>query len=289
MLPYAPLRVSFQGEPGAFSEMATREYFADQELETVPCPTFQDAAELVEQGAVQYGCLPIENSTYGTVIRTYELLLETGLHIIGELYYRVQQCLIAPHGMVLEDVQVARSHYQALGQCRQWLRQHGIEAVEWSDTAGAVKSLLEPAPGVAAIASRLAAEIYGMNVLEPNINQAGLNFTRFVILSPTAADIKKRVINKQQPKVIKTSLVVESPRPLFQILGAFALREIEVVKVEAHPKPETPFKPRWFLDFLGDKDDKNCQNALNQLREHGNLIVLGSYFDHYGLVKSHWK
>lgn len=270
----SPIRVAFQGEPGAFSEMAAREYFENSPIETIACRRFQDACELVEANQCEYAFLPIENSTYGTVARTYELLLETQLYIIGELYFHVNQCLIAPHGTALEDVHTVRSHYQALGQCRQWLTQRNIETVEWYDTAGAVKSLQEqPAPGIAAIASQLAAELYGMQVLASKINDAGRNYTRFILLARSPAPIKRGTS--------KTSIVFSfkenHPGNLFRALGVFSLRDIDLSKLESRPMPDTPFNYMFYVDFIGDQNEHKCARALEHLREMTDVRVLGSY------------
>ncbi len=272
------LRISFQGALGANSDAAARLHFAGQTIKTVPCDRFVDAFEAVASGDVDRAMIPIENSTAGIVYRPYDLLQEYDLHIVGERYHHVEHCLIGQPGATLADIKSAKSHYQALLQCRQYLNERNIEHVEAFDTAGAVEEIATDAakdPSVAAIAPELAAEIYGMQVLQVGINDSPHNYTRFVELSrepaaiPLATDAKTSIV---------FSFEKNKPGNLFWAMGAFASRDIDLSKLESRPAPGKPFEYMFYLDFLGNMADPACINALNQVREMApDVRVLGTY------------
>ncbi len=173
------MKVSFQGEPGAYSEQAVFNYFG--KVETVPCESFDVMFDSVVSGVSDAALAPIENSLAGSIHQNYDLLLRHDLHIVGEYFLRVQHCLITNPGVKMEDIKKAISHPQALGQCAAYLRGYGIKAEQVYDTAGSVKMLKESgARDVAAIASKRAAELYGMQILQEGIEDNAENFTRFL-------------------------------------------------------------------------------------------------------------
>ncbi len=175
-------RVAFQGIHGAYSEQAIRQHFGDA-VEVVPCRSFAEMFQVIETHEAQCGMLPIENALAGTVAQSYELLMDHDLRVQGEVILHVQHALLAPQGTRLSDLQRVRSHPQALAQCEQFLRRYGLETEPWYDTAGSARDLAAaPIPGVGAIAGPLAAKLYGLDVLEKNIEDVPFNFTRFFIV-----------------------------------------------------------------------------------------------------------
>ncbi|MBI5950995.1 MAG: bifunctional chorismate mutase/prephenate dehydratase, partial [Chloroflexi bacterium] len=175
------MKVAFQGEPGAYSEQAVFNYFG--ETETLPCESFDAMFDSVVSGESDAALAPIENSLAGSIHQNYDLLLRHDLHIVGEYFLRVQHCLITNPGVKMEDVKKAISHPQALGQCAGYLRSHGIKAEQVYDTAGSVKMLKESgARDVAAIASKRAAELHGMQILEEGVEDNTENYTRFLVI-----------------------------------------------------------------------------------------------------------
>ena len=176
------MKIAFQGEPGAYGEQAVFDYFG--QVETLPCESFDDVFDAVNSGKCESGLIPIENSLAGSIHQNYDLLLRNNLHINGEYPLRVRHCLIANPGVQKADIKKAISHPQALGQCAGYLRTHGIKPEQVYDTAGSVKMIKESGErDVAAIASRRAAELYGMQILEEGIEDNPENYTRFLAIS----------------------------------------------------------------------------------------------------------
>ena len=191
--------IAFQGEHGAYSEQAVRQHFGP-EAEALPCRSFLEIFQAIQNGRATHGMLAVENSLHGTVTPAYDLLVDHDLHVQAEVIVRVEHCLMAPPGIPLTAVERAISHYQALGQCEQTLRRMGIEPVIYYDTAGAARDLAEnPEPGTAAIASALAAETYGLEILVKNLEDMDFNYTRFFVLG-------HEVPERQDPS--KTSLIL---------------------------------------------------------------------------------
>ncbi len=267
------IKVAFQGEPGAYSEAALLEYFHDH-VEAVGKSRFEDVFDAVENGECQYGFIPIENSLAGSIHRNYDLLREHHLHIIGETTLRIRHCLIAAPGAVKEQIRTVHSHPQALDQCRGYLnRLPGVAVEPVYDTAGAVKQLAASQdPSLAAIASRRAADIYGMTILAEGIEDDAANYTRFLLLSTLPVNPSAEA---------KTSILVclkNQPGSLFKALSVFALRDIDLTKLESRPLIGTPGEYLFYIDFAGSIADKNVVNALNHLEEYATLLrVLGSY------------
>lgn len=264
--------VAFQGEPGAYSEQAVRKHFG-QEVEALPCQSFADIFEAIQQERAQHGMLPVENSLAGTVIPAYDQLMDHDLRIQGEVILRVEHCLMAPPGTALEDVEQVLSHPQALAQCARTLRRLGIEAVSHYDTAGAARDLAtDPRANTAAIASRLAAETYGLEILAHNVEDLPINYTRFFVLG---------LDNPQRHDPSKTSIIFTTghvPGSLVAILNELAQREINLTKIESRPRRNRPWHYLFHVDFEGHVDDPGVQEALMGILKRASLLkVLGSY------------
>jgi prephenate dehydratase len=265
------MRVAFQGEPGAYSEQAVFNYFGD--AETQPSESFDGVFDSVVSGACEAGLIPIENSLAGSIHQNYDLLLRHDLYIVGEYLLRVQHCLIALPGVTKADIKRVVSHPQALGQCAAYLRGFGVKVESAYDTAGSVKMLKESgARDTAAIASRRAAEIYGMQILEEGIEDNEENFTRFLAISKTAVKPEGEA---------KTSIVFtlkNQPGALFKALSVFALRDIDLTKIESRPLQGKPWEYLFYIDFIGATHEETARKALDHLGEYALMLrVLGSY------------
>ncbi len=265
------VKVAFQGERGSFSEDAVLKFF--REAEPVPCRQFAHVFQAVLRGETAYGVVPIENSQAGSINETYDLLLVYDLNICGEIYLRVSHCLLALLGETLRNIKKIYSHPQALAQCEEFLSALNAEIVPTYDTAGSAKMIKEGGlKNSAAIASKRVAQIYGMEVLAEGIETNPRNFTRFFVISREKA---------QPAKLNKTSLVFRTknvPGALYEALGAFASRGINLTKIESRPAKDTPWEYVFYVDFEGHADEKGSQEALDVLR--GNcafLKILGSY------------
>ena len=266
------ITVAFQGERGAFSDEAAHKLLGP-EIEAVPCRTFEDVFAAAASGKVRCALVPIENSLAGSVLRNYELLAETDLSIRGEVFLRISHNLIARPGVRLAGVRHVYSHPVALAQCQKFIAEHELEAIAAYDTAGAVKQVIESgATDAAAIAARLAAELYGGEIIAEEIEDHRENYTRFLLLS-------KEPLALGEPS--KTSILFRTPnRPgaLFRALAAFALRDINMTKIESRPIVGRPWEYQFYVDLSGDAADPNIGRAINHLREMCEFVrVLGSY------------
>lgn len=266
------MHVAFQGERGAYSEAAALEYFG-QAIEPVPCPSFDEVFAQVESGAVDRGIVPVENSLGGSIHRNYDLFMRHQLHLVGEKIHRVRHCLIGLPGATLDDITLVRSHPQALAQCEHYIDRRGLRREVVYDTAGAVKMLKDSSQREhAAIASSRAAEVYEMQILEAGIEDDEANYTRFVVLA-------REPIVPQSPA--KTSIVFtlkNQPGALFKALSVFALRDLDLTKIESRPLAGTPWDYLFYLDFSGSVTDEVSHRALDHLSEYATTLrVLGSY------------
>ncbi len=268
------LVVAFQGERGAYSEAAAVAHFG-QGVHPLPCPSFEAVFDAVTSGGAGRGIIPVENSLAGSIHRNYDLLLRYDLAIVGEVQIRIAHYLIALPGVSLADVGRVYSHPQALAQCEQSLDEllPHVERVPTYDTAGSVKMLREE--GIrdgAAIASRHAADIYDMTVLRAELEDNPENYTRFLVLSRDA------VI---PDNAAKTSIVFSMdnvPGALFKSLAVFALRDIDLTKIESRPLQGKRWQYFFYIDFAGSVHEPHCNNALNHLQEITTFLrVLGSY------------
>lgn len=267
-----PPIVAFQGEHGAYSEEAARRHFG-ADIVTQPCRTFLEIIDALQNGRAAYGMLPVENSLAGTVIPAYDLLIDYDLHIQAEFILRVEHCLLALPGTALPEIRSVRSHHQALMQCEQSLRRMGLQPVDYYDTAGAARDLAaDPQPGMAAIASALAAETYGLDILARNVEDLDFNYTRFFVLGtePPA---------RRDPS--KTSIILTTrhvPGALYASLGELAQRNINMTKIESRPRRNRPWHYLFYVDFEGHEEDEPVREALLGILKHASFLkVLGSY------------
>ncbi|MBM3181492.1 MAG: prephenate dehydratase [Chloroflexi bacterium] len=265
------MKVAFQGEPGAYSEQAVFNYFGD--VETVPPESFDAMFDSVVAGKSDMALAPIENSLAGSIHQNYDLLLRHDLHIVGEYLLRVRHCLIANLGVKKEDITKAISHPQALGQCAAYLRSHGIKAEQVYDTAGSVNMLKESgARDVAAIASKRAAELYGMQILEEGIEDNAENYTRFLAVG------RESTVPKEEAKTSIVFTLKNQPGALFKALSVFALRDLDLTKIESRPLQGKPWEYLFYIDFIGSMYDDVSKRALDHLGEYAVMLrVLGSY------------
>lgn len=266
------MKVAFQGEHGAYSEQAIFEYFG-KDVETIPCESFDVLFDAVASKNADAGFAPIENSLAGSIHQNYDLLLRHNLYIVGEYFLRVRHCLITLPDVKKEDIKKAISHPQALGQCANYLRNLGIKPESVYDTAGSVKILKESgARDTAAIASKRAAEIYEMQILEEGIEDNSENFTRFLCLGTEA------IVPKEEAKTSIVFTLKNQPGALYKALSVFALRDIDLTKIESRPLQGKPWEYLFYIDFIGSTHDEVCKRALENLREYAlTLRVLGSY------------
>lgn len=266
------MRIAYQGEPGAFSEAASRQLTADAQL--IPCKSFEDVFATVDSEEADYGVLPIENSIGGSIHRNFDLLLEHQLPIVGELEVPVVHHLLALPGRTLSQVKRIYSHPQALAQCDRFLRTlTGVEITATYDTAGSAKMIAdEKLADAAAIASQRAAEVFGLVPLKSAIQDFENNTTRFLVIGRTP-------LSKEPPD--KTSIVftlANEPGALFKALAVFALRNIDLTKLESRPIPARKWEYLFYVDLAAARDDLSCLRALAHLQEFAPLVrVLGSY------------
>jgi prephenate dehydratase len=264
-------RIAFQGERAAYSEEATRAMFGAG-VEAVSSPNFRAVFEAVASGRVEGGTVPVENSLAGSVSENVELLLEFSVPITGELSVRIRHCLLAPAGVALADIRRVVSHPQALSQCGAFLRQHGLTPVPDTDTAGSAKRLSEQAtPHTAAIASRTAAELYGLTVLMDGVADSPNNLTRFVSLGAVP------VLPGTRSKTSVAFTLENRPGALHEVLGVFAARGLNVVRLEPRPL-RRPWEYHFCLDLEGPREDPRVSEALDTAaRLCRTFRLLGSY------------
>lgn len=264
-------RVAFQGEPGAFSEIATMQYFRHSKL--IPLKSLQDVFNALSNGDVDFGVVPVENSIEGSVNETYDLLLGTNFVVSGEIYQRIRHCLIVNKGGG-SNVKSVYSHPQALAQCRHYLQERKLVPIAAYDTAGAVKMIKQKRKiNVAAIASRRAAELYDMDILEDGIEDSKNNFTRFLIISKT---IKTESTGHDGTSMIFS--VKHTPGTLYGILEEFANRKINLTKIESRPTKEKPWEYNFYVDFEGHINDKIVREAVESIKRKALFVkMLGSY------------
>jgi len=265
------MRVAFQGEIRAYSEEAVISHWGSRATPT-PCPYLQDVFDAVEAGEADLGLVPVENSVEGTITRTLDLLYERPLKVQDETVLRVRHCLIVNPGVKLEDIKRVYSHPQALGQSRAFLERHRYEPVGEYDTAGSVKLVKERGMvDAAAVASRRAAEVYGMEVLAEGIETSSENYTRFLAIgagdtSPTGRD--------------KTSLAFTLNRSgtLIGALNTLAVEGVKLLRIDIRPLLGEPWKYVYFVDLEGNIEEPAVRRALENLVEQAMHVKhLGSY------------
>jgi prephenate dehydratase len=266
-------KVAFQGERGAYSELAVIHLFPNST--PIPVRSFQDVIETLLSGLCDYAVVPIENSIEGSVNEVYDLLLQSDMYIVGETYQRIHHCLIAVKGSNLSSLKEVYSHPQALAQCRQYLNMKKLVSMPVYDTAGAVKMIKEGQnKRAAAIASKRAAEIYEMEILDVGIEDRKSNFTRFYVLSREPANTKPS--GNDGTSIIFS--VKHAPGSLVNILSEFSRREINLTKIESRPTKKTPWEYNFFTDFEGHVLDSKVRDVLNVIEPKTTFVkVLGSY------------
>ena len=270
------LKVAFQGEPGANSDIAAREVYPD--CEPLPCATFEDALAAISSGEAELGMIPIENSIAGRVADIHHLLPHAKLHIVGEHFLPIHFNLMAPKGATLKTVKSVESHIHALGQCRRFIREHGYKAVIAADTAGAARHISETNDVTrGALAPKLAAQIYGLDVLAESVEDETHNTTRFVILSR-----EKKLSARGNGLVVTTFVfrVRNLPAALYKALGGFATNGVNMTKLESYMIEGNFFATMFYADVEGHPDDPPLARALEELgffTQEGSLRILGVY------------
>lgn len=271
-------RIAYQGVAGAYSHIACQNLFSGQEY--VACDTFEIAMEMVKNGAADKAAIPVENSNAGRVSDVHFLLPKAGLHIVGEYFMRIEHQLLAVPGATLADITSAASHPQALAQCSEFLHAHNIKAVSRIDTAKSCEKIaLEQDKHKAAIASKLAAQIYGLNILASNIENADNNTTRFLIMQ------KQENVPEYQPnqKYITSIVFVTKhiPAALYKVLGGFATNGINISKLESYLLNGHFFSAQFYIEVEQHINAKALQLALQELQFFSeNYQILGCYAAH---------
>ncbi|MDO8875200.1 MAG: prephenate dehydratase [Pseudolabrys sp.] len=274
----AKKKIVFQGERGANSDLACREAYPD--YEPVPCPTFEDCFSALTSGDVDLGMIPIENSVAGRVADIHHLMPTAKLHIIAEWFLPIRNQLMAPKGATLKTIKTVQSHVMALGQCRNSIRELKLKPVVAADTAGSAREVAEANdPTRAAIASRLAAEIYGLNILKENVEDESNSTTRFVVLSR-----EKKWAEPGEGKKIVTTFVFRVrniPAALYKAMGGFATNGVNMTKLESYMVGGNFFATQFYADVEGHPDDTALVHALEELAFFSKeLTVLGVYPAH---------
>ncbi|MEW5423652.1 prephenate dehydratase [Amorphus sp. 3PC139-8] len=267
-------RVVFQGEPGANSHIATHTVFPD--AEAIPCATFEDCFAALAAGTADLGMIPIENSQNGRVADIHHLLPTSDVHIIGEYFQPIHHQLLGLPGSKISDIKTVHSHIQALGQCRRTIHRHGFLPLTAADTAGSARQVKEAGdPSRASIASRLAAEIYGLDILMEDIEDADHNTTRFVILSPEP----KLAPNDGNPVVTSFIYRVRNvPAALYKALGGFATNGVNMTKLESYQIEGQFFASQFYAEIEGHPDQPSAALAFEELAFFSTeLRVLGIY------------
>ncbi|MCC3862064.1 prephenate dehydratase [Pseudemcibacter aquimaris] len=266
--------ISFQGDLGAYSNLAAKQMFPD--MEVLPCRIFEDALAAVDDGKAKYAAIPIENSVAGRVADIHYLIPHSNLHIIKEHFLRINHNLLVIPGTKVEDLKSVRSHEQALGQCRRTMDALGIKREVYADTAAAAKHVAELGdPTVGAIASSLAGEIYGLESIKKDIEDAEHNTTRFVVFS------REPLTNLPQDQPTMTSFIFQvrnTPAALYKVMGGFATNGINMTKLESYQLDGEICATQFYADIEGHPDDEGVKHAFEELSFYTDEYrILGSY------------
>jgi prephenate dehydratase len=270
-------KVAFQGERGANSHLAIREVYKDSEA--LPCATFEDAFAAIASGEAGLGMIPIENSVAGRVADIHHLMPDSGLHIVAEHFMPVRHQLMAPKGATLESIKTVESHVHALGQCRKIIRQLGIKPIVTADTAGSAREIAESGDKTrAAVATRLAAEIYGLPILAEDIEDEAHNTTRFIVL----AREPKWAKSGSEPTITTFLFRVRNvPAALYKTLGGFATNGVNMTKLESYMVEGNFFATQFYADVEGHPEDRNLVLAFEELSFFSKeMKILGVYRAH---------
>ena len=264
------IKVSFQGERGAYSEAAARSFFAE-EIETIPRPTFAQVLQSTISDNTDYSVLPVENSLEGSVGESYDLLYSTSLNAMGEIYHGIEHCLIG-NGK-LEEIDTVYSHPQALGQCRDFIQKYNMKTVPTYDTAGSVRIIKEiNKTNVSCIASKAASQIYKMPIISENIANNLNNYTRFLVLS------KKTSEETGNDKTSIIFSITHEPGSLFRIIENFHNYNINLTKIESRPTKSTNWEYNFYVDFEGHSKNPQISKMLEEVKNETLFMkTLGSY------------
>ncbi len=271
-------KIAFQGEFGANSDMASRDMFPT--MEPLPCQTFEDAFLAVENGDADLAMIPIENTIAGRVADIHNLLPESNLHIVGEYFMPIRFQLMVLPGVTREDIRTVHSHIHALGQCRKIVRRNGWKPVIAGDTAGAAKLVSESGDRtMAALAPRLAADLYGLSIVAENVEDTESNVTRFVVLSR-----EEKKAERDGDGIVVTTFVFNVrniPAALYKALGGFATNGINMTKLESYQIGGKFIATQFYADIEGHPDDQHVRQALEELRFFSEKVrILGTYRAH---------
>ena len=266
--------IAFQGEPGAYSHEACR--LKHPQMVAVPCRTFEDVIDMVRRGEADLAMLPIENSTFGRVADIHHLLPDSGLHILDEAFVRVHINLLALPGVTLDQITHAKSHTMLLGQCRAFLSAHDIHRVKGADTAGSAREVAEAGvPSMAALASELAGEIYGLDVLARHIEDQGSNTTRFLVMGREADSTRRGDHGMMTSFIFRVRNI---PAALYKAMGGFATNGVNMVKLESYMVDGSFTATQFFAEIEGHPDDEHVARALEELRYFTSYLrILGTY------------
>lgn len=275
-MPKKTNRIAFQGEPGANSDTACRDVHPD--MQPLPCPTFEDAFNAVESGKADLAMIPIENTIAGRVADIHYLLPESKLHIVGEYFLPIHFQLMVLPGVKREEIRSVHSHIHALGQCRKYIRKNGWKPVVAGDTAGAAKLVAERQDrSMAALAPQLASSLYGLDIIEQDVEDTENNITRFVILSKD-----KKWAQRIDPAVKMMSTFVfrvrNVPAALYKAMGGFATNGVNMTKLESYQLGGAFTATQFYADVEGHPDDAPVARALEELRFFSREVrILGVY------------
>ena len=278
-MPTTTNRIAFQGEPGANSDTACRDVYP--RMEPLPCPTFEDAFNAVETGKADLAMIPIENTIAGRVADIHHLLPESRLHIVGEYFLPIHFQLMVLPGAGIDDIKAVYSHIHALGQCRKVIRRHRWKPVVAGDTAGAARIVKEEGNrSHAALAPRLAASLYGLDIVAENVEDSENNVTRFVVLSKT----REWAARGSAGELMMTTFVFRVhniPAALYKAMGGFATNGVNMTKLESYQLGGKFFSTQFYADIEGHPDDANVAQALKELNFFSREVrVLGVYRAH---------
>ena len=266
------VRVVFQGVEGANSEAAMRAYFGDR-VNSFHVASFREAMEAIEEGMADFAVLPIENSSAGIVSEIYDLLVEFENYIVGEQVLKIESCLMGVKGAKLSDIQAVYSHPQALMQTARYLEEHGWQQISMSNTAAAAQMVArEQDKSRAAIGNSLAARLYGLDILEPEISYNSSNSTRFIIVT------NQKIYRKDAEKISICCEIAHESGSLYHAMSHFIYNGLNMCKIESRPIEGRNWEYRFFIDFEGNLNDSAVKNALRGIREEAtNLKILGNY------------
>ncbi|OLP53457.1 prephenate dehydratase [Rhizobium rhizosphaerae] len=270
-------RISFQGDFGANSDMACRDMFPS--MEPLPCPTFEDAFVALESGEADLAMIPIENTLAGRVADIHHLLPQSRLHITGEYFMPIRFQLMVMPGVSRDEIRTVHSHIHALGQCRNIVRANGWKAVVAGDTAGAAKLVAETGNrSMAALAPRLAAELYGLEIIAENVEDSESNVTRFVVLAREPKEVERG-----KGPVVTTFVfnVRNIPAALYKALGGFATNGVNMTKLESYQIGGRFIATQFYADIEGHPGEAHVARALDELRFFSEKVrILGTYPAH---------